>query len=117
MARSNLEYGAEVWGAGQWDEAELIEKEMGRRILRCSGKTTTEAVLGELGWWRMKTRREYMKMKYWINILLMQETRLVKKVYNHSKQEYLTKKKRNWVRTIHQLVVKYDLHDIWRDET
>ena len=49
LVRSNLEYGAEVWGAGKWEEAEEIATEMGRRILRCPSKTTNAAVRGELG--------------------------------------------------------------------
>jgi hypothetical protein len=91
LVRSNLEYGAEVWGAGNWEEAELIEREMGRRILRCSGKTTTAAVLGELGWWRLSTRRNFIKLKYWLSILLMEETRLVKQVYTHSMNQFVNK--------------------------
>jgi hypothetical protein len=43
LVRSNLEYAAEVWGAGQWKEAEMIQREMGRRILRCNGKTSNGA--------------------------------------------------------------------------
>ena len=66
LGRTSLEYGAEIWGEGPWEEAELIQREMGR-ILRCRKTTTNEAVLGELGWWRMKTRREFIKLKYWIN--------------------------------------------------
>ena len=46
-----------------------MQREMGRRILRCNGKTTNEAVLGELGWWKLKTRREYCKLKYWVIII------------------------------------------------
>ena len=42
LVRSILEYGAEVWGEGEWEEAELIQREMGRRILRCNSKTTTK---------------------------------------------------------------------------
>ena len=51
---------------------------MARRILRCNGKTTNEAVLGELGWWKLRTRREFCKLKYWIRVLLMNENRLVR---------------------------------------
>src|SRR5277367_966614 len=101
-------------GAGKWEEGELIEREMGRRILKCSGKTTTAAVLGELGWWRLRTRREFIKLVYWIGILMMDESRLVKAVYKHSKHLYTTSLATrnvasNWTKTIHQLVIRYDL--------
>ena len=43
--RAGLEYGAEVWGAmGEWEEAEVIQRETGRRILKCNGKTANPAV-------------------------------------------------------------------------
>lgn len=88
----------------------------GRRILRCHGKTPNEAVLGELGWWRLKTRREYLKLKYWIRLSLMDEARLVRKVYLASKDKYLTRRTTNWCSEIHKLVIKYGLQDIWLNE-
>ena len=56
LVRSVLEYGCEIWGDEEWEQGERIQREMRRRILRCSGKTTNEAVLGELGWWKLRTR-------------------------------------------------------------
>ena len=36
-------------GESVWEEAERIQREMARMILKCSPKMTNEAVLGELG--------------------------------------------------------------------
>ena len=48
LIRAGLEYGAEVWGvAGEWEEAEIIQREMGRRILKYHGKTANPAVRGD----------------------------------------------------------------------
>ena len=82
-----MEYGAEI--AGPWEEGELFQREAGRRILRCSSKTTSAAVRGELGWWKLSTRRNFLMLKYWVGVLLMSESRLVKKVYNQSRKEYI----------------------------
>ena len=62
---------------------------------RCNNKAANAAVRGELGWWRMGARRDYLKLKYWLKILFMSDTRLVKKVYQHSKEEYLRSNKNN----------------------
>ena len=35
LVRSVIEYGAEVWGNEKWPEAEKVQIEMGKRILRC----------------------------------------------------------------------------------
>ena len=90
MIRAGLEYGAEIWGGGQWEEAELIQREVGRRILGCSRMTSNAAVRGELGWWKLSTRREFLMLKYWIGLLLMNEERLVKAVYKQSKRVYIS---------------------------
>ena len=34
LVRPILEYGAEVWGGEKWEEAEKLQREMGKRILR-----------------------------------------------------------------------------------
>jgi hypothetical protein len=117
LVRSILEYGAEVWGGEEWEEAEVIQREMGRRILRCKSKTSNEAVLGELGWWRMKTRRDFIKLKYWINIVLMEESRLVKQIYQSSKAAYQSRWVENWSAAIHRLLLKYNLGHLWNDES
>jgi hypothetical protein len=66
----------------------------------------------------MSTRRNYIKLRYWVNILLMPETRLVKAIYNHSKLEYTIRNKTNWTTTIHSLVCfqKYELTQLWVQE-
>jgi len=116
LVRSVLEYGAEVSSNTGWEAAERVQREIGRRILRCHGKTTNEAVLGELGWMRLQSRREYLKLKYWIKISLMDETRLVRKVYRLSRKQYRAKGVRNWCHEIHNLLKKYGLHQLWTDE-
>jgi hypothetical protein len=101
---------------GEWEEGERVQREMGRRILRVSRDTRNEAVLGELGWWRLSTRRDYCKIKYWIKILLMPSSRLVKKMYQISKANYLNKGLNNWCKVIHRLAIRYGLEDIWKNE-
>ena len=51
-------------------------------------------------------------LKYWIRVLLMEESRLVKRIYNHSRKEYLFRHRNNWVKKVHNLVQKYDLMDL-----
>ena len=47
LVRSVVEYGCVVWGDEEWEEGERVQREIGRRILRCSSKTTNEARLVE----------------------------------------------------------------------
>ena len=65
LVRPVLAYGAAVIGDVKWQEAEQIQRRMGKMILRCSEKMTNEVVLGELGWWSMKGRRDLVRLLFW----------------------------------------------------
>ena len=52
-----LNFGAEIWGATSFDEAEQLQLQAGKTLLGISRKTTNEAVRGELGWWTMRSQR------------------------------------------------------------
>src|SRR5690348_17894909 len=43
-------------------------------------------------------------------------SRLIKKIYLHSKAMYLTKNKNNFTKMIHTLVKKYKLSELWENE-
>ena len=96
LVRPALEYGAVVWGECVWEEAERIQREMARMILKCSPKMTNEAVLGELGWWTLKGRRDLLRLKYYGKIVRMGEDRLVKQVYAESRKRLEEGKQSKW---------------------
>ena len=81
LVRPIVEYGAEIWGGGDWEDGEKLQRNMGKRILGLKESTTNEAVRGEMGWWSMKARRDMMRLRYWRKILKMGQERLTKKVY------------------------------------
>ena len=116
LVRPGLEYGAEVLGFGNWTEAELIQRSVARKILHCNSKAVNAGVRGELGLWTMKGRRDFIKLRYWIHLLLLAETRLVKEVYRMSKENFLKMKSKNWASGIYNLVRKYNLTRLWEDE-
>jgi hypothetical protein len=117
IIRAGMEYGAEVWGvSGEWEEGEVIQRETGRRILNCHRKAANLAVRGDLGWWKLSTRRYYLMMKYWVGLIFMKNIRITKRVYRQSRKLYLTRNKNNWVKVIHKLVQKYNLIELWNNE-
>ena len=61
--RPVLEYGAEV-DSGEWEEAEKLQRMAGRMSIGVT-KVANEVVRGELGWWTMRGRREYLRIVYW----------------------------------------------------
>src|SRR6187402_52297 len=64
----------------------------------------------------MEACRDYNKLCYWIHLLLLDEARLTKKIYQHSKNVYQKTNRNNWTKTIHELTKKYELSQLWEDE-
>jgi hypothetical protein len=87
LVRSILEFGAEIWGEGNWEEGEKIQREMGKRILGVSDRTPNEVVQGELGWWSLKGRRDYLRINFWGKLVSMHEGRLARQVYQSSRTQ------------------------------
>ena len=116
LVRPNLEYGAELWGFGNWEEAEVIQRSVARKILHCNSKAVNAGVRGELGLWTMESRRDFIKLRYWIHLLLLADTRLVKEVYLMCKENFLKSKSKNWACGMYRLVRKYNLEHLWEDE-
>ena len=46
----------------------------------------------------------------------MEEAKLVKTVYIMSRYQYVNHRTKNWCATIHRLVIKYGLLDLWKTE-
>ena len=82
IVRPTLEYGCEIWGGGKWLEAERIQLEAGRKLLGVGGKTTGEAVRGELGWWSMRGRRDLCRLRFFGKIARMGREKLLKQVFD-----------------------------------
>ena len=59
-----LEYGAEV-DCGHWEEAEVLLRLAGRMCLGVGREVPNEVVMGELGLWTVRARREYLMLTYW----------------------------------------------------
>jgi len=113
LVRSNLEYGAVVWGKDKWPEGERIQCDMARRILQCSSMTTKEALLGELGWESLHARRNYIKLKYWYHLKTSTDDRLPRRVYIVTAS---TDDPRTWAFYTHNLLAKYGVGHILNND-
>jgi hypothetical protein len=63
LVRPILEYAGEVWGGGPWEEADKLQREVAKAILSAPTRTANEAVLGDLGWWELRARRDKARLK------------------------------------------------------
>lgn len=117
LVRSILEYGSEIWGGGSFVEAEKLQLEIGRRILRCSGKTSNDFVLGELGFWRLKARRDFARLRFWGFLTTLDSSRLLKRIYLARKIDDEEGKPSEWCRYTRNLLKQLGLYEYWRTQS
>src|SRR4051794_7982348 len=69
-------------------------------------------LLGDLGLWPLQARRNYIKMKFWFNLMTLDNNLLRKKVYLITRDNG---KKTSWASYIRQLLEQYTLSNLWDD--
>ena len=83
--RPILEYGCEVVCDRKWEQAEVLQRKAGRLVLGVSSATANGVVQGELGWWRVKGRTDYLKLMFFAK--LSQERGLLKTVFDAARKK------------------------------
>ena len=81
LVRPLLEYAAEIVSLTPWPNAESLHVSMGRRLLGCWYRTSSVAVLGELGWQTMEARWQQLRVNLWHKVICMPEHAPLKRVY------------------------------------
>ena len=113
LVRPIVEYVAEICGDVKWDGLEKLQRDMGKRILGLNVSTNNEVVLGELGWWTMKARRDALRLRFWRKLIGMHKDRLPKIVYEWE----LRRKTQNcWTAYTKKLLVELGLEEYWQNQ-
>ena len=117
LIRPHLEYGAEVINNHNdfvWEEAELMARKVGRRVLRCGVRLPNDAVLGELGWMTMRGRRMFLRLSYWGKVLEMGAGRWVKRVYEEGRARLETRASAStWCNLTKKWLMELGLREEW----
>jgi hypothetical protein len=110
-----LNFGSELWGAAKCNEVEMVQLEVGRRLLGVSKKMTSAVARGELGWWSMRAQRDMRLLIYWARLVRLDDGRLVKQVYR-SRREQAEKRISDWCSHVHRTLLSIGLGHIWDNE-
>ena len=90
-------------------------RKVGRTLLGLGRTVNNEVIQGELGWWRMGARRDFIRLKYWGRILNMAKDRLPRRVYEISKN--LTENIRgSWINVTKTLLLNLNLAVTWQQQ-
>jgi len=108
LIRPKFEYGFELWYYKSIYNFECFQREVARRILRVSSKTTNEAVLGELGWYEIIDRADIAKLKLYYSFLSKGDDNICKQVLI---SQLSTPRKSSWTYTLFKLLQSLNLHE------
>ena len=116
LVRPVLEYGGVV-DSGLWIQAEHLQIMAGRMSLGVSTDIPEEVVRGELGWWRVRTRREYLRLVYWGRIVRGKGT-IVEAAYRQGRRRVQlgTARKAEWAARTKAVLDRIGLATVWASE-
>ena len=118
LIRPTLEYGCEVWCDERdktWEEAERVQTDMLRRILRCGTGMAGVAVRGELGVRKLSERRDMLRLGFWNKVLSYPSHSWVRRVYMESRRRQVFFNEYNWCSYTQQLLGRYGLGKAWEE--
>jgi hypothetical protein len=117
LVLSVLEYGAEV-DSGRWEEAEVLQRWAGRMCLGVGREVPNEVVMGDLGWWTVRGRREYLRLTYWGKVVREMKGNMVRAVYEEGRKrmEAGTAGKGEWCVETARLLREMGMGEEWDSE-
>ena len=112
-----MEYGAEV-DSGAWEEAELLQRLGGRMCLGVGRGVPNVVVRGELGWWTVRARRQYLRLAYWGKVVSDPVGCVVRCVYAEGRERVQSGRasKGEWCVETRRLLVELGLGEVWETE-
>ena len=96
LVLSIINYGSAIWGNGQFSCINSIHNKACRFYLGVGRYTPNSAVQGDMGWKPMYQNIWLNIVKHWCNVIKMEETRTVKKVFMWA-YEQAQHNRKNWV--------------------
>jgi len=108
LVKPKFEYGFELWYTKRIHSFECFQREVGKKLLRISSKTTNEAVLGELGWYEVIDRADIARLKLYYTIMKKDSANLCRQVMVN---QQLNCKKYTWTYRVIDLMKQLNLYD------
>ena len=113
-----MNYSAEVWGFCKADKIETVHLQFCKRLLGVKQCSQNDFIYGELGRTSFQTKRYLMIIKYWLKIVLCQENRLIKIIYDMMLNDMKSMPhKENWAKLVKQLLECLAFNEVWVAQT
>ena len=112
-----LNYSSEVWGFIQANSIERVHLQFCKKLLGVKKTTQNDFVYGELGRTSYITKRYFIILKYWFKIILAEENKYIKIVYNLILRDLeRLPNKVNWASLVKHLLMSLGFYNVWLDQ-
>ena len=112
-----LNYSSEVWGFIQANSIERVHLQFCKKLLGVKKTTQNDFVYGELGRTSYITKRYFIILKYWFKIILAEENKYIKIVYNLMLRDLeRLPNKVNWASLVKHLLMSLGFYNVWLDQ-
>jgi hypothetical protein len=117
LVRPVLEHAAEV-DSERWDEAEKLQRMAGRMCLGVGKDVPNEVVEGELGWWTVRGRREYLRLMFWGEIVSRTGSRVVIDIYEEGRKRMKEGRPgaKEWCVETRRMLEELGMGEVWERE-
>ena len=115
-----MHYCSEIWGENEAKDIENIHLKFCRKILQVKRSTNLEGLYGELGRLPLLILRKINLIRYWIKIIKLPNSSLVKRMYNSLKYDVDNRTycdKSNWAFKIKSILENAGLSYLWTNQT
>ena len=107
------DYGSAVWGYKNYAQLDYIQNKAIRYFLGVHRFTPILALVGDSGWLPSQYRRWLTILRLWNRLILMDGSRLTKRVFNFDFESEQT----NWCKDVRDILDKLDLMEYYENKT
>ena len=112
-----LNYGCEVWGFIQANAIERVHLQFCKRLLGVKKTTQNDFIYGELGRTNCLANRYVAIVKYWFKILVSEDDKYIKMVYNLMLKDIETVPNTvNWASLVRHLLISLGFYEVWMQQ-
>ena len=115
MIRPIIEYASEIWCTGKETDLERLQLQVGKALLGVGRSCASEVVRGELAWWRLASRADLTKLRFWARLVNMPKERLTRQVFEQRRLNS-SEKQGTWCWKIRQILKSINMEQLWQHE-
>ena len=113
LLKPKLLYGCEIWGNGSYKSLELYHTRFIKKTLDIKSTTNTSMIYAETGRFPLASDINLEIIKYWLNIVRMENTSYVKLVYN---EMFQNPTKHEWIKYVKTLLCSSGFSGVWEQQ-